>query len=41
MAEAAARRQDWVAGMNLRSRFGPEGPATYREVIEALKTVES
>ena len=36
MAEATARRQDWAAGMNLRSRFGPDGPSTYRELIEVL-----
>jgi 3-hydroxyisobutyrate dehydrogenase-like beta-hydroxyacid dehydrogenase len=36
MAEAAARRQDWSAQMGLASRFGPEGPATYCEVLEAL-----
>ncbi len=40
MAEATARRQDWVAGMNLGSRFGAGGPATYRELIEALRTLE-
>jgi 3-hydroxyisobutyrate dehydrogenase-like beta-hydroxyacid dehydrogenase len=36
MAEATARRQDWSAELRLASRFGPEGPATYREVLEAL-----
>ncbi|HXD75719.1 MAG TPA: DUF1932 domain-containing protein, partial [Vicinamibacterales bacterium] len=36
MAEATARRQDWSAAMNLKSLFGPEGPRTYREVIEAI-----
>jgi 3-hydroxyisobutyrate dehydrogenase len=36
MAEATARRQDWGAGLGLRSRFGPEGPATYAEVLELL-----
>jgi 3-hydroxyisobutyrate dehydrogenase-like beta-hydroxyacid dehydrogenase len=36
MAEATARRQDWSARLDLRSRFGPEGPATYREILEAL-----
>ena len=36
MAEATARRQDWSAQLDLRSRFGPEGPKTYREVIEFL-----
>ena len=37
MAEAAARRQDWSAQIGLRSRFGPTGPATYREVLDALR----
>lgn len=37
MSEAAARRQDWAAKLGLASRFGPEGPATYREVLESLK----
>jgi 3-hydroxyisobutyrate dehydrogenase len=36
MAEATARRQDWGAGLGLRSRFGPDGPATYAEVLELL-----
>jgi 3-hydroxyisobutyrate dehydrogenase len=36
MAEAAARRQDWSARLDLASRFGPEGPRTYREVLELL-----
>ena len=36
MADATARRQDWSARLDLRSRFGPEGPSTYREVLEAL-----
>jgi 3-hydroxyisobutyrate dehydrogenase-like beta-hydroxyacid dehydrogenase len=36
MSEASARRQDWGAQLGLVSRFGPEGPATYREVLEAL-----
>jgi len=40
MAEATARRQDWVAGMNLGPRFGAGGPATYAEFIEALRTLE-
>ena len=37
MAEATARRQDWSARLDLRSQFGPAGPATYREVLDALK----
>jgi 3-hydroxyisobutyrate dehydrogenase-like beta-hydroxyacid dehydrogenase len=36
MSEASARRQDWGAQLGLASRFGPEGPTTYREVLEAL-----
>jgi len=36
MAEAAARRQDWSAHRDLRSHFGPEGPATYREVLDVI-----
>jgi 3-hydroxyisobutyrate dehydrogenase-like beta-hydroxyacid dehydrogenase len=36
MAEATARRQDWSAHMNLRAHFGPDGPKTYDEVIEAI-----
>jgi 3-hydroxyisobutyrate dehydrogenase-like beta-hydroxyacid dehydrogenase len=40
MAEATARRQDWSAQIGLRSRFGPDGPKTYREVLDVM-TVES
>jgi 3-hydroxyisobutyrate dehydrogenase len=36
MAEAAARRQDWSARLDLAGRFGPEGPKTYREVLDLL-----
>jgi 3-hydroxyisobutyrate dehydrogenase len=36
MAEAAARRQDWSARLDLRSHFGPEGPTSYREVLEVI-----
>lgn len=36
MAEATARRQQWAGQLNLADRFGPEGPANYREVLEAL-----
>ena len=41
MAEATARRQDWSAQLDLRSRFGPEGPATYRDVLDAIVAVTS
>jgi 3-hydroxyisobutyrate dehydrogenase-like beta-hydroxyacid dehydrogenase len=36
MAEAAARRQDWCAQLGLRSFFGPNGPAKYQDVLQAL-----
>jgi 3-hydroxyisobutyrate dehydrogenase len=36
MAEATARRQDWSAVLDLRSHFGPDGPATYQEVLDVL-----
>jgi 3-hydroxyisobutyrate dehydrogenase-like beta-hydroxyacid dehydrogenase len=37
MAEAAARRQDWSAEMDLKSHFGPEGPKTYNEVVDVIE----
>jgi len=40
MAEATAKRQDWSAQMGLRSKFGPGGPKTYREVLEAIREIE-
>ncbi|HEX5110357.1 MAG TPA: DUF1932 domain-containing protein [Vicinamibacterales bacterium] len=39
MAEATARRQDWSARLDLKSHFGPEGPATYPEVLEVLTRI--
>jgi len=36
MAEAAARRQDWCARLGVSSRFGPDGPSTYHEALEAI-----
>jgi 3-hydroxyisobutyrate dehydrogenase-like beta-hydroxyacid dehydrogenase len=36
MAESTARRQDWSAKANLKSHFGPEGPQTYRAVLDVL-----
>lgn len=36
MAEAAARRQDWSARLELAARFGPEGPKSYRDVLKLL-----
>lgn len=36
MAEATARRQQWSASLDLKSRFGPEGPATYGDVLDVL-----
>ena len=37
MAEATARRQDWAARLDLRSRFASEGPAGYAEVLRILE----
>ncbi len=36
MAEATARRQEWAARLDLRSQFGPSGPATYAEMVRAV-----
>jgi 3-hydroxyisobutyrate dehydrogenase-like beta-hydroxyacid dehydrogenase len=41
MAEATARLQDWSARLDLRSRFGPEGPGTYQDVLDAIAAVTS
>lgn len=38
MAEATARRQDWSARLDLKSRFGPEGPRGYAEVVEIVRS---
>jgi 3-hydroxyisobutyrate dehydrogenase-like beta-hydroxyacid dehydrogenase len=40
MAEATARRQDWSAQIGLRSKFGPGGPKTYRDVLDAIREME-
>jgi 3-hydroxyisobutyrate dehydrogenase-like beta-hydroxyacid dehydrogenase len=36
MAAASARRQDWCAKLNIAKQFGPLGPKTYREALEAI-----
>jgi 3-hydroxyisobutyrate dehydrogenase-like beta-hydroxyacid dehydrogenase len=36
MAEATVRRQAWGGRLGMSSAFGPDGPKTYREVLEAL-----
>ena len=36
MAEATARRQEWGVQLDLKSHFGPDGPKTYREVVELV-----
>jgi len=41
MAEATARRQDWAARLDLRSHFGPDGPATYRDVVEVIERLKA
>ena len=40
MAEATARRQDWSAQIGLRSKFGPEGPKTYQDVLDVIRKIE-
>jgi 3-hydroxyisobutyrate dehydrogenase-like beta-hydroxyacid dehydrogenase len=37
MAEAAARRQQWAAVVGLAQHFGPQGPGTYRAVLDYLE----
>ncbi len=37
MAEATARRQAAWAALDLRSRFGPDGPATFRDLLGELE----
>lgn len=41
MAEATARRQDWSAQLDLRSKFPPEGPKSYTEVVTYVSTIRS
>jgi 3-hydroxyisobutyrate dehydrogenase-like beta-hydroxyacid dehydrogenase len=36
MAEAASRRQDSIAKLGVSSRFGPDGPETYRDLLDAI-----
>jgi hypothetical protein len=36
MAAAAARRQDAIAKLGISSRFGPDGPRTYRDLLDAI-----
>ncbi len=36
MAEATVRRQHWAAQSGLKSQFGPDGPRTYRDVLDVL-----
>ena len=38
MAEATARRQAWSAELGLKAKFGAEGPAGYRDVLNAINT---
>ena len=41
MAEATARRQQFAATLGLREHFGPEGPKTYRETLQAIDEIQS
>jgi 3-hydroxyisobutyrate dehydrogenase-like beta-hydroxyacid dehydrogenase len=36
MAEAASRRQDSIAELGVSSQFGPDGPKTYRDFLDAI-----
>lgn len=36
MVEAASRRQDSIARLGVSPRFGPEGPKTYRDLLDAM-----
>jgi len=36
MAEAASRRQDSIAQLGVSSQFGPDGPKTYRDFLDAI-----
>ena len=39
MAEATAKRQDSIARLGVSTRFGPEGPRTYRDLLDAINEV--
>ena len=39
MAEAAARRQDWCARLGVSAQFGPDGPKTYSEALDAIREI--
>lgn len=41
MAEATVRRMDWAADLGLKAHFGGEFPKTYKEVLEALASLEA
>ena len=36
MAAATARRQDWCAQLGIGSRFGPNGPGSYKDALKAV-----
>ena len=40
MASATVRRQAWSARLDLKSHFGPDGPATCQEVLDVLASRE-
>jgi hypothetical protein len=39
MAEATARRQDWLAGLGLLEHFGGKAPDDYRAVAQVVADV--
>lgn len=40
MSQATARRQEWGTQFDLRSRFGPDGPKHYSEVLAILEDLK-
>lgn len=41
MAEAAARRMEWMAQLGLKSVFNGEAPRSYKEVLEAIGRMQN
>jgi 3-hydroxyisobutyrate dehydrogenase-like beta-hydroxyacid dehydrogenase len=40
MADATVRRMDWAAKLDLKTRFGGDAPAGYREFVRAVEEAE-
>ncbi|MBZ5600941.1 MAG: DUF1932 domain-containing protein [Acidobacteriia bacterium] len=37
MAQATVLRQRWCASLEMADRFGPDGPKSYRDFLDAMK----